>query len=177
MFEQELFINYAGMNATAEILIMLAGAFALGYVLRWVQNKIWGCEHCVETELEAELRAINDRSDRIAYKQIDTEINTETTVTSKVIEAETTSLPAGVTENDLKIVEGIGPKIESLLVNAGIDTWKDLGQSSVGALRTVLANAGDGFHMHDPSTWPQQAKLAHEGKWNELGELQDVLNS
>jgi len=30
--------------------------------------------------------------------------------------------------------------------------------------------------MHDPTTWPQQADLAANGKWDELKVLQDELN-
>jgi hypothetical protein len=29
--------------------------------------------------------------------------------------------------------------------------------------------------MHNPSSWPQQAKLAHEQKWEELKILKDKL--
>jgi len=30
--------------------------------------------------------------------------------------------------------------------------------------------------MHDPGSWPQQAGLAAEGKWDELQTLQDNLD-
>ena len=35
--------------------------------------------------------------------------------------------------------------------------------------------AGERFQMHDPTSWPDQAKLAAEGRWDELKELQDIL--
>jgi len=30
--------------------------------------------------------------------------------------------------------------------------------------------------MHKPDTWPSQSKLAAEGKWQELKDLQDRLD-
>ena len=78
-------------------------------------------------------------------------------------------------ENDLKIVEGIGPKIEELLKDNGITTWSELANSDVEKLREILQKGGDRFKMHDPQTWSDQAKLAVEGKWVELQEYQDFL--
>lgn len=75
--------------------------------------------------------------------------------------------------NDLKIIEGVGPKIESLFQESGINTWQALAESSVESCREVLANGGDRFRMHDPSSWPLQAKLAHENKWLELAKWQE----
>ncbi len=78
--------------------------------------------------------------------------------------------------DDLKKVEGIGPKIAGLLNDAGINTFADLGKAKITTLREVLANAGKRYQMHDPKTWSKQAKLAAKGKWDELKALQDVLN-
>ncbi len=78
-------------------------------------------------------------------------------------------------ENDLKAVEGIGPKIEGLLNNGGITTWRGLAQTSVGKLKEILAAAGDRYQLADPTTWPKQAELAADGKWDELEEYQDFL--
>ncbi|MEQ1733871.1 MAG: 50S ribosomal protein L17 [Bacteroidia bacterium] len=78
--------------------------------------------------------------------------------------------------DDLKIVEGIGPKIEELYVAAGISTWAQLAETSVEKSKEVLLTGGDRYKMHDPSTWAQQALLASEGKWAELKELQEKLD-
>ncbi len=83
---------------------------------------------------------------------------------------------AAFAEDDLKIVEGIGPKIEALLKENGVQTWKDLAMSDVEALRAILRSGGDRFKMHDPSSWKDQAALAVEGKWDELASYQDILN-
>ncbi|MEZ4980148.1 MAG: hypothetical protein R2769_00885 [Saprospiraceae bacterium] len=77
--------------------------------------------------------------------------------------------------NDLKVVEGIGPKIEQLLKDAGISTWVDLSNTTVEKIKEVLAGGGDRYRLADPTTWPKQAKLAAEGKWDELKEYQDFL--
>ena len=40
----------------------------------------------------------------------------------------------------------------------------------------MLQEAGSRFQMHDPTTWPAQAALARDGKWDELKNWQDELN-
>lgn len=79
--------------------------------------------------------------------------------------------------DDLKIVEGIGPKIAELFNNAGINTWRQLADSSVDRLREILDAAGSAFQIHDPTSWPKQADLADRGEWEGLKMLQDELNA
>lgn len=81
-----------------------------------------------------------------------------------------------VKENDLKVVEGIGPKIEELFNASGILTWKSLSETSVEKCNSILESAGERFVIHNPTTWPRQAQLAYEGKWKDLKEWQDVLD-
>lgn len=78
-------------------------------------------------------------------------------------------------EDDLQIIEGIGPKIEELLKTHNVKTWSELAQSSIESLRAILQKGGERFQMHDPSTWPDQAALAVEGKWSDLEEYQTLL--
>lgn len=80
------------------------------------------------------------------------------------------------TDDDLKKIEGIGPQIEKLLQQAHIRTYQELSITSVEAIRYILDAAGPGFQMHDPATWPMQARLAHGGLWDELLEWQKELN-
>lgn len=80
-----------------------------------------------------------------------------------------------VERDDLKRIEGIGPKIEKLLNENEIYTWQELAQAPVDRLRQILSGAGERYRIHDPKSWPDQAKLAAEGRWKELDELQDVL--
>lgn len=81
-----------------------------------------------------------------------------------------------IKENDLKIVEGIGPKIEELFHQEGVKTWKQLSETSVEECQRILNVGGDRFDIHNPGTWPRQAQLAYEGKWEELKEWQDILD-
>ena len=77
--------------------------------------------------------------------------------------------------DDLTRIEGIGPKIETLLYDDRIFTFADLAAAPVDRLRRILRGGGERFKMHDPTSWPDQAKLAAEGRWAELEEFQDVL--
>jgi len=77
--------------------------------------------------------------------------------------------------DDLKVVEGIGPKIERLLNDAGIRTFAELARTSVERLREILREAGPRFRLADPTTWPRQAGMAAEERWDELKDYQDAL--
>lgn len=79
-------------------------------------------------------------------------------------------------QDDLKAVEGIGPKIAGLLMDSGIKTWKQLANAPLTKLQKVLDDAGSRFKLADPGTWAKQAQLADEGKWDELQEYQDFLD-
>ncbi len=83
---------------------------------------------------------------------------------------------ASIAPEDLKVVEGIGPKIEQILHAAGILTLAMLAETEIDVLRQILAEAGPRFRLADPSTWPQQARLAAVGDWDALQALQDTLS-
>lgn len=67
-------------------------------------------------------------------------------------------------------------KIARLLNEAGIYRYKDLSKSSIKNLKSILNEAGNKFALHEPKSWPKQAKLAADDKWVELGALQQLLN-
>lgn len=81
-----------------------------------------------------------------------------------------------IKQDDLKVVEGIGPKIEGLFHNHGIKTWKALSEATQAKCNEVLASGGSRYKMHKPDTWPKQAKFAYEGKWKELAKWQDEMD-
>ena len=87
-------------------------------------------------------------------------------------EAEEESPPA----DNFQEIEGIGPKIETLLHEAGLLTYRQLAEAGTERLQEILHAAGDRFRLHDPTTWPDQAGLAAEGKWEELRDYQKYLN-
>ncbi len=83
---------------------------------------------------------------------------------------------APLKHDNLKMVEGIGPKIEELLNKEGIVTFRHLSEASNERLTDILRAAGTRFQMHDPESWPQQAEMAADGKWDALEAWQDELN-
>lgn len=76
-----------------------------------------------------------------------------------------------IAPDDLTVIEGIGPKVAELCAGIGITTWSDLAATEVSLLRTMLHDAGPRFRTHDPSSWPQQARLLSEGRWEEFRAL------
>jgi len=79
--------------------------------------------------------------------------------------------------DDLKIVEGIGPKIEEILKAYKITTFAALAKSEPLLLKEILSNSGSRFKMFDPTSWPKQAQLAVDGKWEELEQLKNTLKA
>lgn len=77
-------------------------------------------------------------------------------------------------QDDFKKLEGIGPKINSVLHEAGIATFAELATKTPEELRAILDAAGM-TSINDPTTWPKQAGLAAEGKWDELEAYQNTL--
>mmetsp|Transcript_9274 Transcript_9274/g.30629 ORF Transcript_9274/g.30629 Transcript_9274/m.30629 type:complete len:216 (+) Transcript_9274:27-674(+) len=75
--------------------------------------------------------------------------------------------------DDLKKVEGIGPKIASTLNEAGITTFAELAKTDAAKISEIIADVR-GNHVTD--TWPAQAQLAADGKWDELKKWQDELD-
>lgn len=78
--------------------------------------------------------------------------------------------------DDLKKIEGIGPKAAEVLVAAGIDTFAKLAKASAENVKEILEAAEAKVQHLDPTTWAQQAQLAADEKWDELQKLQDELN-
>ena len=80
-----------------------------------------------------------------------------------------------VVKEDLTKVEGIGKKIEALLYKNKIHSYKQLSKSTITSLKAILESGGSRYSMHNPGTWPRQAKLAAEAKWEDLELLQKQL--
>ena len=76
--------------------------------------------------------------------------------------------------DDLKRIEGIGPKITALLQEAGIRTFAQLAAAEVSRLEEILAEASLSA-LAKPATWPEQASLAAAGDWQALEALQNEL--
>lgn len=83
---------------------------------------------------------------------------------------------AEVATDNLKLIEGIGPKVEELLHEGGITSFLQLSMTSVERLKEILDGGGSKFAMMNPETWAEQATLAAAGQMDELKELQDRLD-
>ncbi|RMA65755.1 50S ribosomal protein L21 [Ulvibacter antarcticus] len=78
--------------------------------------------------------------------------------------------------DDLKKIEGAGPKAAEAMVAAGLDTFAKVAKAKPEAIAAILTEASSNLAHLVTDTWPKQAKLAAEGKWDELKELQDRLD-
>lgn len=106
--------------------------------------------------------------------QMETETEqVETETRQMASEPEFMEAPAAVDREDLKIVEGIGQKTEELLHEHGILNLEQLAATDVETLQEILNDAG--FNLAVPDTWPEQARLAAEGKTEELQDMKERI--
>jgi len=96
-----------------------------------------------------------------------TELEQEITIDQK-----TADEPAAEPE-DLKVIEGLGPKSAQALQAVGIHTFSALAGMSSDEIHGVLKAAN--VRVPFPETWPEQAALAAAGKWKALKNLQSKL--
>ena len=75
--------------------------------------------------------------------------------------------------DDLTKVEGIGPKIAETLSAAGIATFTELAKTDPKKISEIIADVRGN---HVPDTWPAQAQMAADRKWDELKKWQDELD-
>lgn len=76
-------------------------------------------------------------------------------------------------EDDLTKIEGIGSKTQEVLKLHGIATYEDLSLKLPNDLKAILTQ--NHLAALDPTTWPEQAILARDGRWEDLKKWQDVL--
>jgi len=77
--------------------------------------------------------------------------------------------------DDLKKIEGIGPKIAGILNDHSIWTYEQLAATEVSRLQAILVEAGPRYRIANPESWPAQASLAAAGDEEGLKRLQDEL--
>ena len=85
--------------------------------------------------------------------------------------------PASEPQDDLAVLEGIGPKIAEILYRNGIKTYAQLARMEPARLRLLLDEAGPAYRMADPTSWPEQASWAAVGNWARLQALKDELDA
>ena len=123
------------------------------------------------------------RKDNRSYVSVQPVVEVDVAVAEAPVAAEKSvkkevkaEAPAVAAEgDDLKKIEGVGPKIAEIFNAAGINTYAELAATSVEKLSEILAEAGSRYASKNPGTWPEQAKLAAEGNWEVLKDLQEKL--
>ncbi|SIS82041.1 SSU ribosomal protein S2P [Zobellia uliginosa] len=92
-----------------------------------------------------------------------------------VVEAPAAATEAPAEAVDLTKIEGVGPKAAEALVNAGFDSYAKLAEGDPEKIKEILNEASSRMAHLDPTSWPKQAKMAADGKWDELKEWQDSV--
>ena len=122
---------------------------------------------------EAKRKAAEAKQAAEAKKKAEAEA-VEAKKAAAAAEAEKATEPAA--PDDLKRIEGIGPKIEGVLQAAGIKTFAQLADVDADRLNQILEKADPNLlNLADVSSWPTQAKLAMRGKWDALERYQERL--
>jgi predicted flap endonuclease-1-like 5' DNA nuclease len=79
-------------------------------------------------------------------------------------------------QDDFTLIEGIGPKINELIHADGIHTFSELSTTYVEVIQKILDKAGARYKLAKPGTWPAQAEMAANNKWDSLKAWQDELD-
>ena len=102
----------------------------------------------------------------------------ESFLTEKEQEVATLSARANAMQDDLSFLDGIGPKVSAVLRFAGITSFSRLASTNIDRIREILeAENPNLLRLTDPSTWPEQARMAADGDWEALSALQNDLKS
>ncbi|MDA0317130.1 MAG: hypothetical protein O2906_04645 [Bacteroidetes bacterium] len=157
----------------------------LSAIFGYLLGRLFGkrsCGNCDEWQgkiitLEKELSDCKDKNSSL-HKQSLTTATPQKSVISYAFDSGLAKSIFGknIKENDLTVVEGIGPKIQNLFHKNNIKTWKSLSNCSVQKCQSILDDAGEAYRIHNPGTWPKQARLAYEGKWEKLHKWQEELD-
>ena len=100
-------------------------------------------------------------------------LNRRTDVRADEPDDATVRTQAERTADDLKRIEGIGPKVEKVLNDAGITTFDTLARANRAEVKQLLNSAG--LQMMNPEGWIEQAELAAKGDWKGVERLQNEL--
>lgn len=70
----------------------------------------------------------------------------------------TATAPNTKVANDLKVINGIGPKMEKVLQAAGIKTYADLAAFDAKGLENILLKENPRYAMYNPQEWIDEAQ-------------------
>jgi predicted flap endonuclease-1-like 5' DNA nuclease len=102
----------------------------------------------------------------------------ERTLAEKEQEVTTLSARINSMQDDLSTLDGIGPKVSTVLRLAGITSFSRLASTGIDKIREILeAENPNLLRLTDPSTWSEQARMAADGDWEALSALQNDLKN
>lgn len=78
------------------------------------------------------------------------------------VKKETVKAVKNDAQDDLKIIHGIGPKLESVFNKNGINTYADLAKADKTQVEKILEEAGPTFKNTDTADWQKQAEVGAE---------------
>jgi hypothetical protein len=148
------------------ILVALAVAAALGIIIGY----IWG------KRIHLKRLALENEIDVLRNKLATCKSEKEKLLPAFDSKAAEQAFMKKIPQDDLTIVEGIGEKIEAILKERGIRTWVELAFAHDDDIKNILLkDGGPSYAVHNPKTWPIQALMAYQGRWQQLKDYQDML--
>jgi predicted flap endonuclease-1-like 5' DNA nuclease len=79
-------------------------------------------------------------------------------------------------QDDFSHLDGVGPKISATLRSAGVKTFAKLAAKEVDDIKEILVAKNPSLlRLSDPTTWPEQAGMAAEGRWETLKAFKEGL--
>jgi predicted flap endonuclease-1-like 5' DNA nuclease len=160
----------------------LIAGLLLGWLLAWLFDKLFRRNgEAAGVRLQAEIETLNVRVAELTARLGDSETRAKRTeVAARAASGLAAAAAFGYTpqrngQDDLELIEGIGPKISDLLKSAGLDTFAKLAAAPVANVQQVLDAAGPNFRLANPESWARQAALCARNDWAALRKLQDEL--
>ena len=154
--------------------------------------KVLESENSELADLRARLKSLEGQGTDVVEKEVEKVVDNPAHI-KKIsdLEAQLTDLKRGPaidikaakaaglkikSETDFTVIEGIGPKINDLIHADGITTLRELADAEPARIQKILDVAGPSYTIANPGTWPDQASLAVNNRWDALKSLQDILD-
>lgn len=180
---------------------LLAG-FLVGWLCNWLLCKCCGRNRSADTVAHTQTTAnttANTATNFKAAAPVSTASTAASTLASGAMSGVSASVTAGAAslaaviavdraaakaagiavrgDDDLEVIEGIGPKICGLFHAAGFKTFTQVSGMTVSQMSAILDAGGPNFRLANPETWAKQAALAAKNQWIELKTMQDQLTA
>ena len=148
------------LGLLAGMAVAFAGVFLFAWVLYWLWERLTEKEEPAPIEIDARLP----------------EPEVEAPAVEEAAEEEVDEIEPEAEPDDLTRIEGIGPKLSSVLQEAGILTYAQLADATQEELTGILEAADPRLlRLAHPASWPEQAALAATGEWEALDALKGTL--